>query len=99
MEWLKSYWPMVWAAVSTAGMVILALLSKTYARREDLAKVEKKVDQLKAHVDSLPTQTQITELLVALERTKGSVETLEEKIRPVQHLAQLLLEQRLKDDK
>ncbi|MGL5668232.1 MAG: DUF2730 family protein, partial [Shewanella sp.] len=43
MEWVKAYWPMLWAALTTSGMLILALLSKTYARREDLAKVEKKV--------------------------------------------------------
>lgn len=99
MEWVKAYWPMLWAALTTSGMLILALLSKTYARREDLAKVEKKVDDLKAQVDNLPTQKQMTDLLVALERTNGKIESLQAKIRPVEHLAQLLLEQRLKDDK
>jgi|GEM_PF-874343 len=104
--WLKAYWPMAWAILSTLGMLILALLSKTYAKRDELvevktemAKVDKKVDQLKAHVDNLPTQQQMTDLLVALERTNGKMESLEAKIQPVQHLAQLLLEQRLKDDK
>jgi predicted nucleic acid-binding Zn-ribbon protein len=97
--WIKTYWPIAWAVLSTLGMLVLALLSKTYAKRDDLAKVEKKVDELKAHVDSLPTQKQITDLLIALERTNGRMESLEAKIQPVQHLAQLLLEQRLKDDK
>jgi predicted nucleic acid-binding Zn-ribbon protein len=97
--WIKTFWPIAWAVLSTLGMLVLALLSKTYAKRDDLAKVEKKVDELKAHVDSLPTQKQITDLLIALERTNGRMESLEAKIQPVQHLAQLLLEQRLKDDK
>ena len=97
--WVKTYWPIAWAILSTLGMLILGLLSKTYAKRDDLAKVEKKVDELKSHVDSLPTQKQITDLLIALERTNGRMESLEAKIQPVQHLAQLLLEQRLKDDK
>ncbi|MEO3738586.1 DUF2730 family protein [Shewanella baltica] len=97
--WLKSNWPMVSTLFGIAWMVILTLLSKTYAKREDLAKVEKKVDELKAHVDNLPTQKQMTDLLIALERTNGKIESLEAKIRPVEHLAQLLLEQRLKDDK
>ncbi|WP_243032998.1 DUF2730 family protein [Vibrio cincinnatiensis] len=97
--WVKTYWPIAWAAMSTLGMLILALLSKTYAKRDDLVRVDKKVDDLKAHVESLPTQKQITELLIALERTNGRMESLEAKILPVQHLAQLLLEQRLKDDK
>lgn len=99
MEWVKAYWPMLWAALTTSGMLILALLSKTYARREDLAKVEKKVDDLKAHVDSLPTQKQITDLMVELANTRGEIKTLRANIQPVEHLARLLLEQRLKDDK
>lgn len=77
----------------------LVLLSKTYAKREDLAKVEKKVDDLKAHVDNLPTQQQVTELLVELANTRGEMRELKAKIQPVEHLAHLLLEQRLKDDK
>ncbi|OUS51455.1 hypothetical protein BM607_009360 [Shewanella sp. SACH] len=97
--WLKAYWPMVWAALSTAGVVILALLSKTYAKHEDLAKVEKKVDDLKVHVDSLPTQKQITELMLELANTRGEIKELRANIQPVEHLARLLLEQRLKDDK
>jgi len=99
MEWVKAYWPMLWAALTTSGMLILALLSKTYARREDLAKVEKKVDDLKAQVDSLPTQKQITDLMVELANTRGEIKELRANIQPVEHLARLLLEQRLKDDK
>lgn len=68
--WLKTYWPMVWAGLSTSGVVILALLSKTYAKREDLAKVEKKVDELKAQVDSLPTQKQMSDLMIELANTR-----------------------------
>jgi predicted nucleic acid-binding Zn-ribbon protein len=97
--WIKTFWPIAWAVLSTLGMLVLALLSKTYAKRDDLAKVEKKVDELKAHVDSLPTQKQITNLLIALERTNGRMESLEAKIQPVQHLARLLLQQRLNDEK
>lgn len=71
--WLKTYWPMVWAGLSTSGVVILALLSKTYAKREDLAKVEKKVDELKAQVDSLPTQKQMSDLMIELANTRGEI--------------------------
>lgn len=104
--WIKTWWPIIWAAVSTLGMLVLALLSKTYAKREevaevkmDVAKVDKKVDELKARVDSLPTQEQVNRLLLELSDTRGEMKELRAKIQPVEHLAQLLLEQRLKDDK
>lgn len=97
--WLKTYWPMVWAGLSTIGMLVLALLSKTYAKRDDMEKIDKKVDELSARVDSLPTQKQLTELMVEMAETRGEMKELRAQIKPVEHLAQLLLEQRLKDDK
>ena len=97
--WLKTHWPIVWTGLSTLGMLALALLSKTYAKREDLQNVERKVDDLQSQVDNLPTQQQVTQLLVEMANTRGEMKELRAKIRPVEHLAQLLLEQRLKDDK
>ncbi|WP_447077688.1 DUF2730 family protein [Shewanella algae] len=104
--WIKTYWPMLWAVLSTLGMLVLGLMSKTYAKRDeltevrqDIAKVDKKVDELQAHVDALPTQQQITALMVEMAETRGEMKELRAQIKPVEHLAQLLLEQRLKDDK
>ncbi|MBO1366103.1 DUF2730 family protein [Vibrio cholerae] len=99
MDLFVKYFSIAWTVFSSLVMVGLVLLSKTYAKREDLAKVEKKVDDLKAHVDNLPTQQQVTELMVELANTRGEMRELKAKIQPVEHLAHLLLEQRLKDDK
>lgn len=104
--WIKTYWPVVWATLSTLGLLVLALLSKTYAKREevaevkaDVAKVDKKVDELQTFVNSLPTQGHFTKLSIELADTRGELKALREQIKPVQHLSQLLLEQRLNDDK
>ncbi|WP_155761202.1 DUF2730 family protein [Vibrio mimicus] len=96
MDLFVKYFSIAWTVFSSLVMVGLVLLSKTYAKREDLAKVEKKVDDLKAHVDNLPTQQQVTELLVELANTRGEMRELKAKIQPVEHLAHLLLEQRFK---
>ena len=97
--WIKTYWPIAWAALSTLGMLVLALLSKAYAKREDLEKVGRKVDELQTQIDNLPTQQQVTQLLLEMANTRGEMKELRAQIQPVEHLAQLLLEQRLKDDK
>lgn len=99
MEWFIKYFSIAWTVITTLVMIGLALLSKTYAKREDLASVEKKVDELKAQVDSMPTQEKVTELLVELANTRGEMKELRAQIQPIEHLARLLLEQRLKDDK
>lgn len=96
---LKTWWSIGVTAMSFLGMIALALLSKTYAKREDLEKVVRKVDELETRVDNLPTQSQLTELLVEMANTRGEMKELRAQIQPVEHLAQLLLEQRLKDDK
>ncbi|EGR1082986.1 MAG: DUF2730 family protein [Vibrio sp.] len=99
MDLFVKYFSIAWTVFSSLVMVGLVLLSKTYAKREDLAKVEKKVDDLQAQVDGMPTQEKVTELLVELANTRGEMKELRAQIQPVEHLARLLLEQRLKDDK
>ncbi|MEK2041112.1 DUF2730 family protein [Vibrio parahaemolyticus] len=96
---LKTWWSIAVTTVSFLGMVALALLSKTYAKREDLEKVVRKVDELQAQVDNLPTQQQVTDLLVEMANTRGEMKELRAQIQPVEHLSRLLLEQRLNDDK
>lgn len=103
---MKTWWPIFWAFVISAIQIGQMLLSKTYARKEDLLAVEKtiksvanEVTLLEQKVASMPTQEQVTKLLVALENTNGKIESLDEKIKPIENLSRLLLEQRLKDEK
>ncbi len=96
---LKTWWSIAVTTVSFFGMIALALLSKTYAKREDLEKVVRKVDELQAQVDNLPTQKQVSDLLVEMANTRGEMKELRAQIQPVEHLSRLLLEQRLNDDK
>ncbi|CAK3189680.1 DUF2730 family protein [Vibrio crassostreae] len=97
--WIKTYWPIAWAALSTLGLLVLALLSKTYAKREEVQDVRREMGELKAQVDAMPTRDEITKLTLELSESRGEMKELRAQMRPVEHLAQLLLEQRLKDDK
>lgn len=89
----------VWAGVLTLVQVIQILLSKTYARREEVQDVRREMDELKAQVDAMPTRDEITKLTLELSESRGEMKELRAQMRPVEHLAQLLLEQRLNDDK
>ncbi|HIF6018618.1 DUF2730 family protein [Vibrio parahaemolyticus] len=99
MEWVKGWWPILWASVLTAVQVIQLLLAKTYARREELEQVRRKMDKLQTQVDGMPTQEQVTQLLLEMANTRGEMKELRAQIQPVEHLSRLLLEQRLNDDK
>lgn len=98
-DWVKTWWPIVWAGVLSVVQVIQILLSKTYAKREDVEQVRRNMDELKAQVDALPTREEIIKLTLELSEARGEMKELRAQIQPVEHLAQLLLEQRLNDDK
>ncbi|EGU0147658.1 DUF2730 family protein [Vibrio parahaemolyticus] len=98
-DWVKTWWPIVWAGVLSVVQVIQILLSKTYAKREDVEQVKRNMDDLKAQVDALPTRDEITKLTLELSEARGEMKELRAQIQPVEHLTQLLLEQRLNDDK
>ncbi|AWX98548.1 hypothetical protein A8139_00785 [Marinomonas primoryensis] len=98
-ELILKYWAPIWALLTTAAIIVMAFLAKTYAKKEDVQAVAKKVDHLEAKLDGMPTQQQMTELLIELANTRGEMKELRAQIQPVEHLSRLLLEQRLKDDK
>ncbi len=98
-DWVKTWWPIVWAGVLSLVQIIQILLSKTYAKREEVEQVKKKISELKMQVDALPTRDEITKLTLELSEARGEMKELRAQIQPVEHLAQLLLEQRLNDDK
>lgn len=96
---LKTWWSIGVTTVSFLGVIALALLSKTYAKREDVEMVDRKADSLQAQMNSLATQQQVSELMVEMANTRGEMKELRAQIQPVEHLAQLLLEARINDDK
>ncbi|HCH3753756.1 TPA: DUF2730 family protein [Vibrio parahaemolyticus] len=98
-DWVKTWWPIVWAGVLSVVQVIQILLSKTYAKREDVEQVKRNMDELKAQVDALPTRDEITKLTLELSEARGEMKELRAQIQPVEHLAQLLLDQALNNDK
>jgi len=98
-ELLLKYWAPIWALLTTAAIIVMAFLAKTYAKKEDVQAVSKKVDHLEGKLDAMATQQQVTELLVQLERHSGEMKEMRAQIQPIENLSRLLLEQRLNDDK
>ncbi len=96
---LKTWWSIGVTTVSFLGVIGLALLQKTYATRDALQKVDRKVDELQKQIDSLPTQQQVSELTIEMANTRGEIKELRAQMQPIEHLSRLLLEQRLNDDR
>ena len=95
MDFIREWWAVIWAAVLTGFNVIQLLLAKTYARREELETVNMAVEQLKAKVAELPDSRETHQLRLEITELRGEMHALREQLKPVNHLANLLLEERL----
>lgn len=98
-QWLSTWWPMLWAGVISVVQIVQILLSKTYARKEELASVQSKVQEIDSRLQHMPSGEEVNRLRLELTETRGELKELRAEMRPINHLSQLLLEQRLNDEK
>lgn len=103
-DWIPKWWGVITTAAAILATVAMLWLSKTFARREDLNKVETtmadhstRLAALEDKVESLPTRDEVNALRLEMAEMRGDIKALHEALRPVNHVAQLLLEQRLNE--
>lgn len=96
---VKLWWPMIWAAVLTIVQIVQMLLTKTYAKCEDVQRLDQEVQSLKQTVRNLPSQEEVNQLRMELANTRGELKELRAELKPLTHLSQLLLEQHLNGDR
>lgn len=103
-DWIPKWWGVITTAAAILATIAMLWLSKTFARREDLNKVETtmadhstRLAALEDKVESLPTRDEVNALRLEMAEMRGDIKALHEALRPVNHVAQLLLEQSLKE--
>ncbi|MGO2354650.1 MAG: DUF2730 family protein [Marinomonas foliarum] len=98
-EVLAKYWAPIWALITTIALVIMALLSKTYAKQETVTTLQQRVDMLENIIHQLPTEKEIHALNLEISGLRGELRSFEPKLTQVQKLSDLLLENELKERK
>lgn len=98
-DFLVKYWAMIWAAITTAGLVIIALLSKTYAKQESVEELKREIDSLESRFNDLPTKAELHNLHLEIAGLRGELQSFGPRLERVQHLSDLLLENELKEKK
>lgn len=103
-DWIPRWWSVITTLLSLLAAIALLWLSKTFARREDLKKLESdmadtnvRVSELEAKVSAMPTRDELNALRLDMSEMRGDLKALSEALKPVNHVAQLLLEQRLNE--
>ncbi|SIS88083.1 DUF2730 family protein [Neptunomonas antarctica] len=97
MELIAKYWAPLWATITTIAMVIMALLAKTYAKRESVDTLHSEIKRLDQRLDDLPSERELHRLQLEISELRGAILALNSELPQVRRLADLLLENELKE--
>lgn len=97
MELIAKYWAPLWATITTIAMVIMALLAKTYAKREEVETLHSEIKRLDQRLDDLPSERELHELQLEISELRGDLKALKPELMQVRRLSDLLLENELKE--
>ncbi|NHB89205.1 DUF2730 family protein [Photorhabdus tasmaniensis] len=94
---LKENWSIVWAALTVTFNVGLVLLSKTYAKRDDVELLKMQVRQLEGSLSTLPNQKELHALQLDMANLRGDLKAALPELRQLRHMSDLLLQNELKE--
>lgn len=97
LAFLKENWSIVWAAVTVTFNVALVLLSKTYAKRDDVELLKMQVRQLEGSLSTLPNQKELHALQLEMANLRGDLKAALPELRQLRHMSDLLLQNELKE--
>ena len=95
MEFIFEHFKTVWTVISTIALFIMFLLSKTYAKRDDLISLTTRFGNLENKVETLPNVNQLHKLQLEISELRGDLKNLEPQLNSVSKLSDLLLESKL----
>lgn len=96
-EFISRHFSFFTAVISLAMTGVLALMGKTYAKREDVEALQRKFNSLEATINSLPTIEQFHRVEIGVSELSGDVKEIKQSIASVSNVAQLLLEKQLSE--
>lgn len=96
-EFIKLHFPVVAGVISLAMTTILALLGKTYAKKEEMDELKIKLSQLEAKLNTLPTVEQFHHVEMGITELSGDVKEIKAAMQSIGTTAQLLLEKHLNE--
>ena len=96
-EFIVKYWGLLYALASLVGLVVIILLSKTYAKREDLTGLTERVQKVEQVLTDLPSERELHKLQLEISELRGELREMKPDLRQNRRLAELLLENELKE--
>lgn len=99
MDWLVKYWAPIWAAITTVAIVVMALVGKTFVKRDEHTTLEQRVAAVEQTVEDLPSVDELHQLNLEISELRGDLKALQPQLQGVQRISNLLLENELNGGK
>jgi hypothetical protein len=108
LDIIKTYWPIFLTCVSLISLVIQTLLVKTYAKREEVASLGSSLGGevavlgsrlmlVEKRIEDLPSERELHRLQLEISDLRGELRAVSPQLVQLRSLADLLLENELKD--
>ncbi|WP_368165766.1 DUF2730 family protein [Aeromonas sp. R9-1] len=94
-EFIVSNWGPLYALASLVGLVVIILLSKTYAKREEITALAARVQRVEQALTDLPSERELHKLQLEISELRGELREVKPELRQARRLADLLLENEL----
>lgn len=97
LDVVKTFWPLIAAAVSLFSLVIQTLLVKTYAKREDVSALQNRMGAVEQKISGLPSEGDLHKLQLEISELRGELREVRPELAQLRRLSDLLLENELKE--
>ncbi|ACQ92363.1 conserved hypothetical protein [Tolumonas auensis DSM 9187] len=97
LDVVKTFWPLIAAAVSLLSLVIQTLLVKTYAKREDVILLQNRMTSAEQKISGLPSEGDLHKLQLEISELRGELREVRPELAQLRRLSDLLLENELKE--
>ncbi|WP_336845221.1 DUF2730 family protein [Providencia rettgeri] len=99
LDVLREHWSIIWAVVTSVASLVLLLLSKTYAKRDEVEVMKQQLNQLEISLSTLPNRTELHNLQLEIASLRGDIKAVSPELRQLRNLSDLLLQNELKEKK
>ncbi len=99
LELISKHWAPISGFFSLATLILMALLGKTFAKKETVIQLQKDLDSVKGKVDEMPTKDEWHSLHLEMANLRGDLKALSPQLTQVAKVSDLLLENQINKEK
>ena len=99
LDIVKEYWSILYAVVTGIVAIGLMLLSKTYAKRDEVEEMKRQLNQLEVALATIPNRQELHNLQLEIAQLRGDIQAVAPELRQLRHMSDLLLQNELKEKK